>query len=35
MNALRRLAEVGLVEERLSHGHITFTAPEVVALLRA
>jgi Fic family protein len=35
MNALRRLVEVGLVEERLSHGHILFTAPEVVALLRA
>jgi Fic family protein len=35
MNALRRLAEIGLLEERFSHGHITFTAPEVVALLRA
>jgi hypothetical protein len=35
MNALRRLVEAGLVEERFSHGHITFTAPEVVALLRA
>lgn len=34
MNALRRLAEVGLLEERLSHGHIAFRAPEVIALLR-
>jgi Fic family protein len=35
MNALRRLKEVGLVEERFSHGQITFTAQAVLALLRA
>jgi hypothetical protein len=35
MNAFRRLKEVGLVEERFSHGQITFTAQAVLALLRA
>jgi Fic family protein len=34
MNALRRLAEVGLVEERPRNGYVSFIASDVVALLR-
>ncbi len=33
MNALRRLAELGVVDERMRGGRITFTAGPVVALL--
>jgi Fic family protein len=33
MNALRRLAELGIVEERVRNGRISFTASEVVALI--
>ena len=34
MNALRRLAALGVVEERTRNGRIRFTAPQVIALLR-
>jgi Fic family protein len=33
MNALRRLAELGIVSEQTRHGRISFTATRVVALL--
>lgn len=33
MNALRRLAELGLVAERTRHGRIVFTADRIVALV--
>ena len=33
MNALRRLAEMGIVEERVRRGRVSFTASRVVALL--
>lgn len=33
MNALRRLAELGIVQERLREGRVSFTAGPVVALL--
>jgi hypothetical protein len=33
MNALRRLGELGIVEERVRNGRISFTASEVVALI--
>ena len=34
MNALRRLADVGIVAERARHGGVSFTADPVIALLR-
>jgi Fic family protein len=34
MNALRRLGELGIVEERLRNGRITFSSPTVIGLLR-
>jgi Fic family protein len=34
MNALRRLGELGIVEEQLRNGRITFSSPTVVGLLR-
>ena len=34
MNALRRLAALGVVEEQTRNGRITFAAPEVMALLK-
>jgi hypothetical protein len=33
MNALRRLAELGIVEERFRNGRVSFTATRVVELV--
>lgn|GEM_PF-6608814 len=33
MNALRRLAELGILEERTRNGRVSFTAGEVVELI--